>query len=74
MFHSDETQNVRTVMCGTAKFTIDDYDVVTQYDHTGCVVGIYAPENTPNLRSWMATHQPKYFQPVRPKLRIEEEQ
>lgn len=67
-------ESLRTVKCGNARFTIDSVNVVTQYDHTGCVVGIYAPERTPNLRAWMATHQPKYFQQGRPQFKKEDDE
>jgi len=55
-----EPKILRTVTCGAARFTIDSLDVVTQYDHTGVVAGIYTPEDTPNLRTWMSKNDETY--------------
>jgi len=59
-----DPESLRTVMCGNARFTIDSLDVVTQYDHTGRVVGIFKAEDTPNLRTWMSKNDDTY--PGRP--------
>ena len=60
MFLSDLSPEVkRTVYCGSGKFTLDENDVVTQYDSTGRVVGIFSASDTPNLRTWLAKEQPK---------------
>lgn len=39
--------------CGAGKFTIDENETVTQYDHTGAVVGIFSASDTPTLRAWI---------------------
>ena len=41
------------VKCGAGRFTVDDYETVTQYDHTGRVVGIFRASDTPTLRAWI---------------------
>lgn len=42
------------IKCGAGRFTIDENDTVTQYDHLGVVVGIFRASDTPSLRAWIA--------------------
>jgi len=65
-----EPEIIRTVTCGTARFTIDKSEVVTQYDHIGRVVGIFRAEDTPNLRTWLSRHDETYL--GRPQFKKEE--
>lgn len=53
-----EPEIVHTVVCGTGRFTVDENETVTQYDHTGAVVGIFTASNTPTLRAWIVERSP----------------
>jgi hypothetical protein len=51
---------MREVRCGLGKFTLSDDDVVMQYDHEGCVVGIFRASDTPTLRKWLLESERKF--------------
>ena len=46
---------IHEVKCGLGRFTVDEHEVVTQYDPDGVVVGIFKATDTPNLRHWIST-------------------
>ena len=47
-----------TANCGAGRFTVDENETITQYDHTGSVVGIFSASDTPTLRAWIAEKRP----------------
>ena len=49
---------LHTAQCGAGRFTIDEYDIITQYDHTGRVVGLFRASDTPHLCAWIAERSP----------------